>query len=99
MPLLPSGLRTMHLAGGGLLLGLLTPLGLLFGMVKYDPRVRSARQIERDAGVKVLSTMPVYRTQQRRRQTLRNFGFAAMLFLIVPALYVLTYTLRYMDVL
>lgn len=99
MPLLPSGLRTMHLAGGGLLLGLLAPLGLLFGVVKYDPRVRSPRQIERDAGVKVLSTMPAYRTQQRRRHTIRNFAFAAMLFLVVPTLYVLAYTLRHMEVL
>lgn len=99
MPLLPSGLRTLHLAGGGLLLGLLVPMGLLFGLVKYDPRVRSPRQIERDAGLKVLSTMPAYRTQQRRRQTLRSFSLAAMLFLVVPTLYVLAYTLRHMDVL
>jgi polysaccharide chain length determinant protein (PEP-CTERM system associated) len=98
MPLLPSGLRTMHIAGGGLLLGLLAPLGLLLGMVKYDPRVRSLRQIERDAGLPVLGAIPAYRTRQRRRQSMRSLALAAVLLMSVPTLYGLAYTLRHMEV-
>ena len=99
MPLLPSGLRTMHIAGGGLLLGLLAPLGFLFALIKYDPRVRSARQIERATGLTVLSTMPMYRTQQKRRQSLRSFSLATLLILAVPGIYLAAYALKSMEVL
>lgn len=99
MPLRPSGLRVMHVAGGGLLLALLIPLGVLFAMVKFDPRVRSPLQIERDAGLPVLGTMPAYLTGRRRRQALRRQVMAASLFLSVPVVYGLAYAMKLMDLL
>lgn len=99
MPLRPSGLRVMHVAGAGLALALLIPLGLLFALTKLDPRVRSPLQIEREAGLPVLGTMPAYLTGRRRRAALRRYSLAASLFLAVPLLYGLTYTLKVMEVL
>jgi len=99
MPLRPSGLRVMHVAGAGLALALLVPLAALFALTKLDPRVRSPLQIEREAGLPVLGTMPAYLTGRRRRKALRRYSLAASLFLAVPLLYGLTYTLKVMEVL
>lgn len=99
MPLRPSGLRVMHVAGAGIALALLIPLGVLFALIKLDPRVRSPLQIEREAGLPVLGTMPAYLTGRRRRKALRRYALAASLFLAVPLLYGLTYTLKVMEVL
>jgi polysaccharide chain length determinant protein (PEP-CTERM system associated) len=82
MPLRPSGLRLMHFAMAGLGLGIVLPLGLLFGYARFDPRVRSAAQIERMAGVPVLATIPVYATPADRR---RNIFQATMLVAIIAA--------------
>ncbi|WP_162456524.1 XrtA system polysaccharide chain length determinant [Pseudoxanthomonas kalamensis] len=94
MPLRPSGLRTMHVAVAGLLLGLLASLGLLFSMIKFDPRVRSASQIESEARLPVLSTIPSYVTGRDRRRHFRRYAIAATVFLTVPVAYGLVYLLK-----
>lgn len=99
MPLRPSGLRVMHVAGAGLLLAVLIPLGVLLAIIKLDPRVRSIQQIEKDAGLPVLGTMPAYLTGRRRRQAMRRYALAASLLLAVPLVYGLTYTLKLVEVL
>jgi polysaccharide chain length determinant protein (PEP-CTERM system associated) len=99
MPLRPSGLRTMHIAGAGLLLGLLAPLALLFALIKFDPRVRSAKQLEKETGLTVIGTMPPYQTRQRRLQGARRMMLAAMIFTAVPVVYGLAYTLKLLEVL
>lgn len=82
MPLRPSGLRLMHFAMAGLGLGIILPLALLFGYARFDPRVRSAAQIERMAGVPVLATIPVYATPGDRR---RNVLHGTLLLAIIAA--------------
>ncbi len=91
MPVRPSGLRLMHFAIAGLALGILLPLGLLFGYARFDPRVRSAAQIERMAGVPVLATIPAYPTPgDRRRSALHG---TVLVVIIVGVL--LTYAAMY----
>lgn len=94
MPLRPIGLRLMHVAGAGLGAAFFTPLVLLFGVIKLDPRVRSPLQIERDAALPVLGTMPMYVTPNKRRQMLKRFALASFLFLLVPAAYGVALTLK-----
>ncbi|OOG53680.1 XrtA system polysaccharide chain length determinant [Rhodanobacter sp. C03] len=73
MPLTPSGLRFMHFGLGGIVLSLVIPLGLLFAIARFDPRVRSTAQLERATGLMVLATIPFYATpQDRQRERLRN---------------------------
>ncbi|MFI4957548.1 MAG: XrtA system polysaccharide chain length determinant [Lysobacterales bacterium] len=73
MPLTPSGLRFMHFGLAGIVLSLAIPLGLLFGIARFDPRVRSAAQLERATGLVVLATIPFYATpQDRQRERLRS---------------------------
>jgi polysaccharide chain length determinant protein (PEP-CTERM system associated) len=73
MPLTPSGLRFMHFGLAGIALSLAIPLGLLFGIARFDPRVRSTAQLERATGLVALATIPFYATpQDRQRERLRN---------------------------
>jgi polysaccharide chain length determinant protein (PEP-CTERM system associated) len=94
MPLVPSGLRFMHFSLAGLALSLAVPLGLLFAVARFDPRIRSVAQLERATGFPVLATIPFYPTpRDRRRDQLHNM----MLGLIVAgvgAVYLLVFWLR-----
>jgi len=79
MPLRPSGLRFMHIAAGGSLFAVALPLGLLFLLARFDPRVRSARQIPLKTGHPLLTVIPSYPTpRERRRQSLKLAMSVAM---------------------
>ncbi|QDH71751.1 hypothetical protein FKV23_06355 [Lysobacter alkalisoli] len=84
-PLRSNGLRLMHVAGGGLGMAVATPLLLLLVLVKFDPRVRSAPQIERQGGLPVLGIVPHYRTAKHHHR--RRIAAAALLLLLVPVVY------------
>ncbi len=93
-PLLPTGLRFMHFALGGIGLGLALPFGLLFGLARFDPRVRSAEQLERLTGLPVLATVPYYATpDDRRRNHARNLKLATIL-AAVAAAYLILFVLK-----
>jgi hypothetical protein len=79
MPLRPSGLRFMHIAAAGLMLAVALPLGLIFLLVRFDPRVRVARQITQKTGYPLLTVIPTYLTpKERRRQSLKLMASAAL---------------------
>lgn len=79
MPLRPSGLRFMHIAAAGFAIALLLPLGILFLLARFDPRVRSARQIPQKTGYPLLTVIPAYPTPgERRRQSLKLAASAAL---------------------
>lgn len=97
MPVRPSGLRFMHFAAGGLAVAAAIPLGLLFLLARFDPRVRSPRQIERQGNYPLLTTVPGYRTpRDRRREFLRMTLSASILGAVVVA-YGLVYVLKQMN--
>ena len=86
LPLIPTGLRFLHFALAGVMLGFALPLGLVFGIARFDPRVRSAEQLERLTGMPVLATVPYYATpQDRRRERLRNLLLALILAVVAVA--------------
>jgi len=94
MPTRPAGLRPMHFAMAGLAIGLVLPLGLLFGYARLDPRVRSAAMIERIAGIPVLAAVPPYPTPSDRRRKTAQLVIAFVLVAGVLATYAITYLLR-----
>ncbi len=94
VPLRPSGLRLLHVAGAGLVVAILVPLALLLGILKFDSRVRTPSQIQRDAGLPVLGTVPAFMSQRRRSQSRRQIALASLLFLIVPAVYGLALAMK-----
>ena len=99
LPLLPSGLRLMHFAMTGLLLATLVPLLLLSLLVKHDPRVRTPLQIEREAGLPVLASIPIHFTHAQQVQASKRLKLGSALFLAVPLVYALVLLLKLADVL
>lgn len=63
-PLSPSGVRYVHFAGAGPILGLLAPLGLLFLFVLVDPHIRSANALQQQLpeGIALVGAIPHYHT-------------------------------------
>lgn len=55
VPLLPTGLRFIHFAAAGLLVGLLVPIGLVYLNLQLDPRIRFSRVISNETGIPVLA--------------------------------------------
>lgn len=94
IPLQATGVRLMHVAIAGLVLAIALPLVLLFGWIKYDPRVRSPSQIEHGAGLPVLGSIPMSSNGQRTAQSARSLKLAMALVLMVPLAYALALTLR-----
>jgi polysaccharide chain length determinant protein (PEP-CTERM system associated) len=94
MPLTPSGLRFMHFAliGGVLSLGI--PFGLLFAIARFDPRVRSAKQLERTTGLAVLATVPFYPTPHDRQRDRMANSFMIVLVVGVAAAYLVVLWLK-----
>ncbi len=97
LPLRPSGLRLMHFALAGMVLAIGVPFGLLFALVQFDPRVRSARQLERTTGLVALATVPTYLTGSERTRGRLRIAFAGMLVLAVFAAYVFVYWAKVMK--
>lgn len=80
MPLRPSGLRFMHIAAAGAAAAIALPLGLLFLLARFDPRIRSPRRIALKTGLPLLAVIPTYPTpKERRRQSLRLAMSIAMI--------------------
>jgi polysaccharide chain length determinant protein (PEP-CTERM system associated) len=94
MPLTPSGLRFMHFGLAGIALSLAIPFGLLFGIVKFDPRVRSVWQLEHQTGLNVLATIPFYPTPRDRRRDQVQNTILALIVAGVAAVYLILLWLR-----
>src|SRR5690606_10090613 len=58
VPLQPSGLRFVHFALLGPLLGLGLAFGMVFARVHFDERIRSSAVISRELQIPVLTVVP-----------------------------------------
>jgi uncharacterized protein involved in exopolysaccharide biosynthesis len=94
LPQHPSGLRLVHVTVAGLAFALLLPLGLLFGSARFDPRVRSAAQLERMTGLPTLATIPTYPTPADRRRAATHATVLALILAGVMLCYVVTFLLQ-----
>lgn len=97
MPLRPSGLRFLHIASAGLLLAFALPVGLLMLRARFDPRVRSAHQLERMALQPMLAVIPTYRTPQDRRRQMASGLLSIAIFATVLVGYALAFAYKYMH--
>ena len=77
LPLKPTGIRFMHFALGGLLLGALAPLGLLYGLLQIDSRVRDTRVITEKLALPVVAVVPHLATPTERQAVSRNLRLLA----------------------
>jgi hypothetical protein len=58
LPLAPTGPRFWHFVLGGMLLGVLIPLGLLYARLQLDPRIRIGNAISGTHKVPVAAIVP-----------------------------------------
>lgn len=94
LPLRPSGLRFMHIAAAGLLLAIALPLGLVFLLARFDPRIRSPQLIEKAGSYRLLTTIPTYPTPRERRRSFATMAMSVAMVTGVALVYALTYALR-----
>lgn len=94
LPVVPTGLRLMHFSLIGLVLGAAVPVGLLFALLRLDPRVRSARQLEHVAHVPLLVGIPHTPTPVERGRQRRDTWLASGIVLLVFAAYVGLFIVR-----
>src|ERR1700754_974411 len=94
MPLQPTGIRFMHFGLAGIALSLAVPLGLLFALVRFDPRVRSVWQLENSTGLPVLASIPFYPTPRDRRRDQLNNSMLVLIVVGVAAIYLAMAWLR-----
>lgn len=94
LPLVPSGLRFMHFGLAGMALAFAVPLGLLCGVARFDPRIRSAEQLEQLTGLTTLATVPYYPAFQDRRREALQSGLLALIVLAVFAAYLVVFWLK-----
>lgn len=94
-PLQPSGIRFMHFAMIGPLLGLLAPIGLLILYVMLDPHIRSARILQNQLpeDIEMLGVIPHYHSPLGERLLRKDMlmllalGFLAMAAYVSFAVY------------
>ncbi|MFC0679131.1 XrtA system polysaccharide chain length determinant [Lysobacter korlensis] len=99
LPMKAGGMSLTQFASGGLLLAVLIPALLLFGWVRFDPRVRSASQIEQLSGLPVLGSIPAGAAAAGPRhgggaRSRQKSKLAFALVLVVPIAYALAMILR-----
>jgi polysaccharide chain length determinant protein (PEP-CTERM system associated) len=97
MPVRPTGLRFMHFALGGLAAAVAVPLGLLFLLARFDPRVRSPSQLERQSHYALLTVVPRYRTPRDRRREFMRMAVSASIVCAVVLAYGLVYGYKQMH--
>jgi polysaccharide chain length determinant protein (PEP-CTERM system associated) len=87
LPLQPTGLRVMHFAAAGIGLGLAVPIGLLFVLLQFDPRARSAQVLASTLPVPVLVSIPEFRTPRDRRRGYLKIALALLALAGMAGLY------------
>jgi len=93
-PAQASGLRFAHLALGGMMAAVATPLGLILLLVRLDPRIRSPQSVERVTQSPVLGEMPRYWNNSDRRRFRIHACIATLLVALILAAYVIAGWLR-----
>lgn len=97
LPLQSDSVSLSSIAAGGLLLAALAPFALLMGWVRFDPRARSASQIEQISGLPVLGTIPSgrhYASASTASRVNPQTRLAIGLIVAVPVAYALAMILR-----
>ena len=95
LPIKPKGLRLLHFAMAGLVLGVLVPIGYMAFLIQVDPRVRIPVAIRQELGLRVLASIPPLYTPAQRALNRVVAVLLAMLVLAVFVAYAYVGYLRY----
>jgi len=93
VPAIATGLRLLQMSLIGLLIAAVIPIAFLVALVRLDPRVRTAAQIERVARLPLLVSIPY--ASDHQAQPARSQGFYSVLMVAgVMVVYVSTFIVR-----
>ncbi len=87
-PVLPTGLRFMHIAAAGLLLGLLVPIFFLIIFLKLDTRIRTSSAVTDLLELPLLTTVPNMSTKNEKQPLFSRPGTAVGVVVLVVVLYI-----------
>jgi len=87
IPLIPTGIRFLHFALAGLLLGVLIPAGLIYVFLLLDPRVRHSQIIYNELEIPILAVVNTIKTSADRKRIKFNLFFLSVSFIIVIFVY------------
>lgn len=87
VPLIPTGLRFLHFAAAGIVLGFAVPIGLIYIMLQVDPRIRFSRVISSDLNIPVLAEISRLSSYSEVRKRKINLIFLAVGMIMVFVIY------------
>ncbi len=87
IPLIPTGLRFIHFALAGLIIGLAIPIGIIYLMLQLDPRIRYAQIINDELNIPVLAEIKVLTSSVEDARASRSLLYLAGGILIVISIY------------
>lgn len=86
IPLIPTGIRFLHFAAAGIILGLGVPIGLIYVMLQVDPRVRFSGVITNELNIPVLAELtrlPSYAEEHRAKLNLLLLSAGTIMVLVI----------------
>ena len=95
--MLPTGLRFIHFAAAGLLIGALIPVGLLYGMLQVDPRVRFAKVISSDLGLPILAEISRIPSATELKRNKANLAILYSGVMMVLAIYFIVAWIKFIG--
>lgn len=98
MPLTPSGLRFLHFVVGGLLLGLLVPVGMVYAKVQLDPRLRLTTLISDKHKVPLLAAVPHLWAPAETQAVRRELAWLSLVLNVTLLVVLATGVLRFAQV-
>lgn len=93
-PTLPQGLRFMHFAMAGPLLGIAIPLGLIFLFIQLDPRIRMSHRLEESLPVPLIGVVPHLIPPIRKRLLSTDIIMLGLVILSVVGVYAGAFVLK-----
>jgi polysaccharide chain length determinant protein (PEP-CTERM system associated) len=87
IPLLPAGARFLHFALAGLILGILVPVGFIYFLIQFDPRVRFSQIISNELNIPVLVEINKYITPEQERKNRVNAVIISIGVIFVISIY------------
>ncbi len=87
IPLIPTGIRFMHLAIAGIVVGILLPVVLIYVFLLVDPRVRHSQIIYNELEIPILAEVNTIKTLSDRKKIKYNLLFLSVSFVIVMFVY------------
>jgi polysaccharide chain length determinant protein (PEP-CTERM system associated) len=87
VPIIPNGLRFIHFALMGVFLGVAIPIGLVYLVLIYDPRVRFSEIVSSELSIPVFAEIPKITTEQERVSERRNIMLLGVGLLLIIIIY------------